>query len=174
MNELMLFTDVSVNDKTKIGYGAYLALTEQDLPQELLKTLVRVKRFEHTSSTKLELQTLLWALTDIQTIGNKVIAYTDSQNIMGLQRRRDRLEQNNYLSKNNKLLNNHRLYKEFYRLIDQLDLKLVKVSGHQALNKKEDIDIFFTLVDKASRKAMKEDRGIKKGNDIKSQFLNTS
>ncbi len=81
---------------------------------------------------------------------------------------------NNYLSKNNKLLNNHRLYKEFYRLIDQLDLKLVKVSGHQAFNKKEDIDIFFTLVDKASRKAMKEDRGIKKGNDIKSQFLNTS
>ena len=163
MNELMLFTDVSVNDKSKIGYGAYLALTERDLPQDLLRTLVRVKRFEHTSSTKLELQTLLWALNDIQTLGSKVVAYTDSQNIMKLQRRRDRLEQNNYRSKNNKLLNNHKLYKEFFRMIDQLDFKLVKVLGHQALNQKEDIDKFFSLVDKASRKAMKTDRGKEKG-----------
>jgi len=113
-----------------------------------------VRRFEHTSSTKLELQTLLWALNDIQVLGRKVIVYTDSQNILGLQGRRDRFEQNDYRSKKNKRLNNYELYQEFYRMTDQLDCELVKVRGHQVSNQKDDIDRFFTLVDRASRNAL--------------------
>ena len=94
MDELMLFTDGSVNTQSNIGYGAYLAVSERGLSLESLRTRVKVRRFEHTSSTKLELQTLLWALGDIQTLGRKVIVYTDSQNIMGLEGRRDRFEEN--------------------------------------------------------------------------------
>ncbi|MBW1787678.1 MAG: ribonuclease H, partial [Deltaproteobacteria bacterium] len=92
MNKLMLFTDGSVNSHSKIGYGAYLAVPENGLSLASLRTSVKVKRFEHTSSTKLELQALLWALRNIQVLGSGVIVYTDSQNIMGLQARRDRLE----------------------------------------------------------------------------------
>ncbi len=84
MDELMLFTDGSVDTQSHIGYGAYLAVSERGLPLDLLRTCLKVKRFEHTSSTKLELQTLLWALRDIQALGRKVILYTDSQNIVGL------------------------------------------------------------------------------------------
>ncbi len=69
MNELMLFTDGSVNTKSNIGYGAYLAVSECGLPLDSLRARVKVRRFEHTSSTKLELQTLLWALRDIQALG---------------------------------------------------------------------------------------------------------
>jgi ribonuclease HI len=116
-----------------------------------------VRRFEHTSSTKLELQTLLWALSDIQALGSRVIVYTDSQNIMGLQGRRDRFEQNDYRSKKNKRLNNYKLYQEFYRLTDQLDCEFVKVRGHKVSNQKDDIDRLFTLVDRASRNALRED-----------------
>jgi ribonuclease HI len=116
-----------------------------------------VRRFEHTSSTKLELQTLLWALSDIQALGRKVIVVTDSQNIMGLQGRRNRFEKNDYRSKKNKRLNNYELYQEFYRMIDQLDCKLVKVRGHQVSNQKDDIDRLFTLVDRASRNALRGD-----------------
>jgi ribonuclease HI len=118
---------------------------------------VKVRRFEHTSSTKLELQTLLWALSDIQALGTRVTVYTDSQNIMGLKGRRDRFEQNDYRSKKNKLLNNYELYQEFYRMTDQLDCKFVKVRGHQVSNQKEDIDRLFTLVDRASRNALRGD-----------------
>jgi len=96
MNELMLFTDGSVNTHSNIGYGAYLAVSERGLSLDSLRTRVKVRGFEHTSSTKLELQTLLWALSDIQALGSKVIVYTDSQNIMGLQGRRDRFEQNDW------------------------------------------------------------------------------
>jgi len=62
----MLFTDGSVNTQSNIGYGAYLAVSERGLSLNSVRTSVKVRRFEHTSSTKLELQTLLWALNDIQ------------------------------------------------------------------------------------------------------------
>ena len=159
MDELILLTDGSVNARSKIGYGAYLAVSERGLPLDSLRARVKVRRFEHTSSTKLELQTLLWALSDIQALGRKVIVYTDSQNIMGLQGRRDRFEQNDYRSKKNIRLHNYELYQEFYRMIDQLDCELVKVRGHQVSNHKDDIDRLFTLVDRASRGALKEDNG---------------
>ena len=151
----MLLTDGSVNTQSNIGYGAYLAVSERGLSLDSLRTCVKVRQFEHTSSTKLELQTLLWALGDIQALGSKVVVYTDSQNIMGLQGRRDRFEQNDYRSKKNKRLNNYELYQEFYRMIDQLDCELVKVRGHQVSNQKDDIDRLFTLVDSASRNALK-------------------
>jgi len=151
----MLFVDGSVNPQSNIGYGAYLAVSERGLAPEALRTRVKVRRFEHTSSTKLELQTLLWALGDIQATGLRVIVYTDSQNILGLQERRGRLEQNDYRSKNNKRLKHYKLYQAFYSMIDQLDCELVKVRGHQVADQKDDIDRLFTLVDKASRKALR-------------------
>ena len=83
--------------------------------------------------------------------------YTDSQNIMGLQGRRDRFERNDYHSKKNKRLNNYELYQEFYRMTDQLDCELVKVRGHQASNQKGYTDRLFTLVDRASRNALREE-----------------
>jgi len=159
MDELMLLTDGSVNTQSNIGYGAYLAVSEHGLSLDLLRTRVKVRRFEHTTSTKLELQTLLWALNDIQVLGRKVIMYTDSQNILGLQGRRDRFEQNDYRSKKNKRLNNYELYREFYRMTDPLDCKLIKVHGHQVSNQKNDIDRLFTLVDRASRNALRGDYG---------------
>jgi ribonuclease HI len=157
MDELMLLTDGSLNTRSNIGYGAYLALSEHGLSLDTLRKRVKVKRFEHTSSTKLELQTLLWALSDTQVSGRKLIAYTDSQNIVGLPGRRDRMEQNDYRSKENKPLKNYALYQEFYRLTDQLNCQFIKVDGHQASNQKDAIDKLFALVDKASRNALRRD-----------------
>jgi ribonuclease HI len=157
MDELMLFTDGSVNTQSKIGYGAYLAVSERGLSLDSLRARVKVKRFEHTSSTKLELQTLLWALKDIQALEGKIIVYTDSQNIMGLPGRRERFEQNSYRSKKGRLLNNYELYQEFYRVTDQLKCRFVKVRGHQVSKQKDEIDRLFTLVDRASRNALRGD-----------------
>ena len=155
MEELMLFTDGSVNPHSNIGYGAYLSVPGGELSLGSLRTSVKLRAFENTSSTKLELQTLLWALSDIQALASRVIVYTDSQNIMSLKSRRDRFEQNDYRSKNDKRLDNYELYQEFYRMTDQLDCEFVKVRGHQVSNKKDDIDRLFTLVDRASRNAMR-------------------
>jgi len=157
MDELKLFTDGSVDTQSNIGYGAYLVVSQHGLSLDTLRSHVKVRRFENTSSAKLELQTLLWALSDIQDLGSRVVVYTDSQNIMGLPGRRDRLAHNDYRSKKNRRLNHYELYQEFYRRVDQLDCEFVKVHGHQVSNQKNDIDKLFSLVDKGSRHALRRD-----------------
>ena len=157
MNELILLADGSVNTRSKIGYGAYLVVSQNGLSLDSLRKLVKVRRFEHTSSTKLELQTLLWAFNELKPFGSKVIIYTDSQNIIGLHGRRKCFEQNDYRSKKNRHINNYKLYQEFYQITDQLDCELVKVRGHQVSNQKDYIDRLFTMVDRASRNALRGD-----------------
>ncbi len=160
MDELKLFTDGSVDPQSKIGYGAYLAVSEEGLAPDSLGARVKLRRFEQTSSTKLELQTLLWALGDIGKKGYRVIVYTDSQNIIGLPDRRDRLEKKAYRSKKNKLIHNYELYREFYRMMDLLDCEFVKVRGHKVSTQKDEIDQLFTLVDKASRRGLRRAEGV--------------
>ena len=157
MADLILFTDGSVNPQLKIGYGAYFTVPEEGLSLDSVKTSVKVKRFEQTSSTKLELQTLLWALSDIQALGRRVMVYTDSQNIIGLPGRRDRFEQNDYRTKKNNRIKNYKLYQKFYKMIDQLDCEFVKVRGHKVSHQKDEMDRLFTLVDRASRNALRRD-----------------
>ncbi|HKL83040.1 MAG TPA: RNase H family protein [Desulfobacter sp.] len=155
MTILRLFTDGSVNPKSKVGYGAYLAVLWEIPYSEAFKADVKVKKFEHTSSAKLELQALIWALTSVQKPVGKIIVYTDSQNIIGLKTRRRRLEINDYLSKKNKPIKNRALYKEFFYLSEQLDCEFKKVKGHKPSRLKNEAERFFSLVDKASRKALR-------------------
>ena len=155
MATLRLFTDGSVDPKSQIGYGAYLAVL-QELPySQTFKADVMIKKFEHTNSAKLEIQTLIWAFASIQKSLAKIVVYTDSQNIIGLQARRGGLEKNDYSSKKNKLIKNSTLYQEFFYLSDQLCCEFKKVKGHKPSRLKDEADRFFTLVDKASRKALR-------------------
>lgn len=157
MNKLLLFTDGSVNVQSKVGYGACLLIAEKEIKVVDLYSRVKVQRFENTSSTKLELQTLLWALEKVEA-NRQIITYTDSQNIIQLLERRKRLEQNNFYSNKGELLNNHKLYKEFYQRIDKINCEFVKVKGHQPTQKKDEIERVFSLVDKASRKALRNEK----------------
>jgi ribonuclease HI len=161
MLHLEVFTDGSVNTQLKVGYGAYLVVSEQSRSIDELKNEVKIKRFAQTSSTKLELQTLLWALHDIILLSDesdiRLTIYTDSQNVISLPDRRISLEQNNYFSSKNKRLNNYELYREFYRLTSTIQCTLIKVLGHQASSNKDEVDRLFGLVDKASRRALREE-----------------
>lgn len=156
MDKLFLFTDGSVNNQTNIGFGACLFVDDYQLSLDELKAQVKIKRFENTSSTKLELQTLLWALTKIQTVEQEILVYTDSQNIIGLLDRRKRLEKQNFKSKNNVPLKNENLYREFYRVVNTLQCEFVKVKGHKPGRQKNKTDQIFTLVDRASRNALRD------------------
>jgi len=155
-----IFTDGSVNTQSGVGYGAYLQISDLSVGVELLKDLVRVRRFEKTSSTKLELQTFLWALKEgFSSVNGSNISftlYTDSQNIMSLPGRRERLEKSNYYSSKNQQLRNHELYREFYRLTSEIKYELVKVVGHQVSSKKDKIHKIFSLVDQTARRELRK------------------
>ncbi len=152
MNKLEIFTDASVNPKTKVGFGAYLVVDKETLSTE---TIPIIKLFNNTSSSKLELQTLIWALNETYNTRNEITVYTDSQNIISLLKRRQKLEFYNYISAKGKLLANHTLYKDFFKLYDNLNIKLIKVKGHIKSIRKNDIDKLFTIVDRASRNALR-------------------
>lgn len=160
MNEILLFTDGSVNTQNKTGYGAYLVLSdsEKHLSQESIAKKVRIKSYENTSSTRLELQILLFALSELSHLEQKIRVYTDSQNIIKLPSRRKKLEEKNFRNAKNERLKNHDLYTNFYQLMDNLNCEFIKVDGHMASRHKNDIDRLFSFVDKASRNALRKDR----------------
>lgn len=154
-DEIYVFTDGSVSPKSRIGFGASLIIADLAISADEAKELVQVKQFEDTSSTKLELQILLDTLAELEKNEKRVIVYTDSQNIVGLSDRRLRFEKNNYISKSGRLIDNHKLYKEFYRITDVLNCQILKVKGHKNSSLKNNIDLFFTFVDRAARNALR-------------------
>lgn len=153
---MMLFTDASVNPQTGIGYGAFVVVDKIDESLNDIADRIRTRRFDCTSSTRLELETLLWALSEIRP--TQVDAYTDSQNIEGLLKRRARIEKNNYCSKSGRPYKHGDLYKEFFKWADRINFRVIKVSGHRPAMMKSKTEKIFSLVDRASRDALKASR----------------
>ena len=135
MQKIKLFTDSSLGPYNKIGFGAYLILNDENESLEELNEHIKIKRFENTSSSKLELQTLLWALEEIANNNISIEIYTNCQNIIGLENRRKKLEKNHFYSTSGKLMNNHDLYKDFYLKLDELSLSFIKVNERNTLIK---------------------------------------
>lgn len=168
MNRYALFTDVSLNPSLKLGFGAYLAIPSSCLetpPERIIRSAfveqIRLRRFDVTSSTRLEVQTLLWALEDFQKAvsGSRfgtLDVYSDSQCVAGLQRRRPRLEMNEFCSKGtNRALRQAALYRKFYEFHDALGFEVIKVVGHARSCSHDSIHRIFSFVDKEARKALK-------------------
>lgn len=166
MNSLALFTDVSSNPQRKCGVGAYLLLPASylenephDIDRAEISSKLRFKRFADTSSTKLEVQTVLWALENFQTDGSfapgSLRVFTDSQCVAGLPGRRAALEANRFLSRRSgQLLTNAPLYRAFYAEIDKLGFELVKVAGHSRACSRDTVQQIFSCVDQEVRRAL--------------------
>ncbi len=154
MNKIELFCDGSVNPQRKIGFAAYFIYDKSLKTQD-----IKIKKFEDTSSTKLELESLLWALEDKKLEGKQVIVYTDCQNILSLIDRKEKLINSSYTTKTGKTIKNHQLYKKFYERYELFNLEIIKVKGHKKSSLKDEKDELFNLVDKASRNALRNFMG---------------
>ena len=158
MKKIKLFTDSSVNPQLKIGFAAFLKVTDEKVSLEEIKKEIKIKRFENTSSTKLELQTFLWAIEEINLNTSFLIeVYTDCQNIIGLPNRKEKIQSLNYHSSSGKLLNNSELYKDFFKLLEKYNCEFIKVKKKKKNSLKDEIYDIFNLVDKASRNALREE-----------------
>lgn len=104
--QIKLFCDGSVNPQLKIGFGAYFILDDESSSFEDIKNSIKIKEFKDTSSTKLELEVLLWALENESIKEKSFIVYTDCQNILGLSERRVKLESNDYKTSIGKTVGN--------------------------------------------------------------------
>ncbi|MDH4230760.1 MAG: GIY-YIG nuclease family protein [Nitrospirota bacterium] len=164
IKDFALFTDVSVSPGLRLGVGAYVMIPASFLesPPGVIRRpeitgQLQVKRFEDTSSTRLELQAVLWALTEIrQEPRGSLTIYSDSQCVSGLLKRKPRLLATGFLSKKtNRQLGNASLYRTFYELHDESGFHVVKVAGHSASRAHDTAHRIFSFVDKEARKALK-------------------
>ncbi len=166
MNRDAIFIDVSLYPKLRSGVGGYLAVPSSSLMgssqsmarSEVAEGLV-LRRFEGTSSTELEVRTLLWALEEYQKEkgpgpGNLRI-YTDSQCLAGLLKRRPGLEDKAFISRRtNRPLKNTALYGRFYQFYDELGFEIIKVAGHTPSRSQDQVHRIFSWVDREVRKAL--------------------
>ena len=168
MNSFALFTDVSLNPGLKLGVGAYLLVptsflevSPQDIERSEIAKYLVLQRYENTSSTRLEVQTVLQGLEDCMSKLKtsdilKLKVYTDSQCVAGLLKRRSGLTANGFLSKKtNSLLSNADIYRRFYELRDELEFEVIKVAGHSRSCSRDTIHFIFSSVDMEARKELK-------------------
>lgn len=167
MSSLALFTDISVNPHRKLGVGGYLLvpvpfleIEPLDIERGELSARIKIKRFAETSSTKLEVRTVLWALEDSReeltgSAPGSLQIYTDSQCVAGLVRRRVRLIESDFIAKRSgQPLTNATLYREFYAAYDQLGFQLIKVAGHSPACTHDSVRRIFSCVDREVRRAL--------------------
>lgn len=167
MNKFALFTDVSLNPQHKSGIGGYLLLPHSFLEiephmleQADLSARIKFKRFTETSSTKLEVQTVLWGVESSReelaaSPSAKLMIYTDSQCVAGLLSRRTGLTRNNFVAKGSgRQLSNALLYRQFYEIYDQVGFQVTKMAGHSRAAFHDTIHRIFSYVDRDVRQAL--------------------
>ena len=167
-NFFSIFTDVSLNPVLKRGMGASLRLpsdyldTEKDRlnKKEIIQNL-RLRKFENTSSTQLEVETVLWAienfLNQIKITENlKLDLYSDSQCVCGLLERRDGLNKKAFKNSRNETLKHAALYQKFYEYHDLLHFNVIKVTGHSPKDTHDTIHRVFSFIDNEVRQEMRK------------------
>ncbi len=167
MQNFALFTDVSLNPRRQLGVGAYLLVSTSFLDREPdqieraeVTARLRYRRFTETSSTKLEIQTVLWGLGDYLEESNAadlgpLQVYTDSQCVAGLLERKTGLEANSFIARRSaQPLRNATLYRSFYAAYDELEFALYKVAGHSRASSHDTVQRVFAYVDQEVRRAL--------------------
>ena len=150
LNIFYLFVPVSYFEAENV------AATKKDIAAR-----IKIRRFENSSSTRLEVQTVLWALVETEKTVPKhgsmtLQVYTDSQCVAGLHGRRSRLSSCDFLSKKTgRPLKNADLYRTFYELSDKMKFFITKVSGHMSASSRDTVHQIFSCVDQEARKALK-------------------
>ena len=168
MNGIALFTDASLNHHLKRGVGALLFVPASpltDAPNSITRSSIarklKTRRFYDTSSTKLEVETVLWALENFRnefviSKPGQLHVYSDSQCVAGLPERRTELEFKGFYSKGKKKrLKNASLYSKFYELYDELGFEVIKVTGHSPSCSHDTAQRIFSFIDREVRKSLR-------------------
>lgn len=168
VKSISVFTDCSYSPQKKYGViGFYISETTPlttDLKIDEQNIFTKIKT--SISNTALEIEAVIIALDTLinkckdenQSIQDiEIHIYTDCETVVNLPERREKLNQNKFLSKKTgKPLGNAALYREFYKLFDLTLPHLHWVKGHKKNRDKSLIDQNFSLVDKKVRNTLRE------------------
>ena len=152
---MYLLTDCSVSRQAEFGIGGYLLIQNFEQSLDSGSENIRLTRFEGASSSELELRTLLWALSERGSESRKLKVVTDSQNIVGLAERRNRLERTNFRNGKGERLRLADHYRQFFRFFDEYAFDVFKVKGHTRKSEQSEIERLFSFLDRSVRKELR-------------------
>ena len=125
MDEIVVYTDGSCH--TQLLVGAWAAIIFKGSDRIVLSGVAH-----HTTHNRMELQSVIEALkySADKYSGLTVHIYTDSQYVVGLEGRRDKLTKATFKTNAGTDIQNVDLVKELWALQDQLSVKFTKVEAH--------------------------------------------
>ncbi|MEZ4743820.1 MAG: RNase H family protein [Bdellovibrionota bacterium] len=164
LKAIHLYTDASYDQNSKKGVAGVMVVKWREEPFTFdsnlaSEAIINIKFFENTNCTSLEFEAIIWAMEALKELAleTKIRIYTDCKSAVDLPRRRKHLENTQFISKRTgALLNNTSLYIKFFKLLDCLNPELVWVKGHKPAVERSLTDHLFNMVDKATRKALRE------------------
>ncbi|PQJ09303.1 hypothetical protein CJD36_018820 [Flavipsychrobacter stenotrophus] len=125
MEEIVVYTDGSCH--TQLLVGAWAAIIFKGSDRIVLSGVAH-----HTTHNRMELQSVIEALkySADKYSGLTVHIYTDSQYVVGLEGRREKLTKVAYKTNAGNEIQNVDLVKQLWSLQDQLSVKFTKVEAH--------------------------------------------
>ena len=148
-NNSKIYTDGSCNTQFKIGAWAAIIFEGDELI-----TLSHV--VENTTNQRMELTAVIESLKYLakkHTANSTVEIVSDSQYVIHLVDREQKLLHSNYQTKKGTLIQNHDLVQEFFSLTKLFTIKFEKIVAHQKQSKIHNYNID---VDKLARKLVRE------------------
>jgi ribonuclease HI len=157
MYNFIVFTDGSCH--TQLKCGTWVSIIEQE------NTRVQISGIcQDTTHNRMELMAIIESIDYIdihyQGIG-QIDIYTDSQYVVGIIDRKERLQGNLFKSRKGKTIQNDDLLQKLIDQLGKFNIKLVKVQAHQKSGDNENLN---REVDKIARKILRQE--IKKNNKM--------
>ncbi len=148
-NTIKAYTDGSCNTKFKIGAWAAIIF----IPE---KETVLKKTEINTTNQRMELSAVLNVLDYIKANklnDSKIVIYTDSQYVAGIEGRIEKFKLQDYKTNKGKPIRNEDLVRKLVYFIENMNVDFVKVKAHQ---KETDTKNYNRVVDKLCRKLVRE------------------
>lgn len=148
-DDIIIFTDGSCHPACQVGGWAAIILTGED--KIILKgTAVG------TTHQRMELTAVMKAMEHLESEGmlaRQISVYTDSQYVVNLRHRKEKLKASNFLTKKGWAIQNADLLRVLMKYIEYLNIEFIKVKAHQKSTSGPD---FNREVDKLSRKMVRQ------------------
>lgn len=146
---IVIYTDGSCNPQLKIGGWAAIIMYNNE------KIIIQGKEFE-TTHNRMELLAVInsikYVLTNFPNF-NLLKIYTDSQYVVKLNERKEKLIHKNFITKKGNILNNSDLLSELIKYMELPNIEFIKVKAHQKPTQSENFNI---EVDKIVRKIVRD------------------
>lgn len=149
---IKIITDGSASPKYNIGaWASYIVTSSEETVLKNIDSNVT----QHTMELKAILKSLEYIQSTFQIVSVRLEVYTDSDYVLGLPHRKEKLVKNNYRTKKGKEVRNRSLIIQLYEWLEYLNIALIPVEGH-AKKGHSVISDYHREVDKLSRKLVRQ------------------